>query len=335
MRAAVIHTHGGLDVLRIEDVPAPTPGPGEILVDVKACGLNYLDIFVRRGMPGLPVSFPRITGGDIAGVVAGIGPNVGGVSRGVGRGQRVLLDPAIELPDGRAGALGEHTNGGLAEQIVVPADKAIPLPDEVSFEQAAALPIAYGTAHRMLVTRGTLAAGEHILILGASGGVGTACVQIAKLYGCTVYAAASSAEKLKRLKELGADVLLNYAEDPEFHRRARHLTAGKGVDVIVNYTGGDTWVRSLKALRHGGRLLTCGATAGYDPPTDIRYIWTRELMIIGSDGWRREDLLFLVEALRTKRMVAVIDRVLPLEQIAEGHRLLEDREVFGKVIITP
>jgi alcohol dehydrogenase len=317
--------------LRIEDVAAPTPGPGEILVDVKACGLNYLDIFVRRGMPGLPVSFPRITGGDIAGVVAQIGGNVTAVARG----QRVLLDPAIELPDGRAGALGEHTNGGLAEHIVVPAEKAIPLPDEVSFEQAAALPIAYGTAHRMMVARGTISPGEHVLILGASGGVGTACVQIAKLYGCTVYAAASSADKLKRLKELGADILLNYADDPEFHRRARHLTGGRGVDVVVNYTGGDTWVRSLKALRHGGRLLTCGATAGYDPPTDIRYIWTRELMIIGSDGWRREDLLFLVEALRTKRMVAVIDRVLPLEQIAEGHRLLEDREVFGKVIITP
>lgn len=331
MRAAVIHRHGGPEVLRIEDVPAPSPGPGEILVEVKACGLNYLDIFVRRGTPGLHVTFPRITGGDIAGVVAGVGAGVDGRMRG----HRVLLDPMIELPDGRQGALGEHTNGGLAEWIVAPAEKAIPLPDEVSFEQAAALPIAYGTAHRMLVTRGKIAAGEHVLILGASGGVGTACVQIARLYGCAVYAAASSAEKLRRLERLGADVLLNYAEDPEFHRQARRLTAGRGVDVVVNYTGGDTWVRSLKALRHGGRLLTCGATAGYDPPTDIRYIWTRELTIIGSDGWRRDDLLFLVEALRTKRMEAVIDRVLPLDRIAEGHRLLEEREVFGKVIITP
>lgn len=331
MRAAVIYEHGGLDVLRIEDVPAPSPGPGEIMVAVKACGLNYLDIFVRRGMPGLPVTFPRITGGDIAGVVAEVGVGV----KSVALGQRVLLDPAIELPDGHAGALGEHTNGGLAERIVVPAEKAIPLPGEVSFEQAAALPIAYGTAHRMMVHRGKITAGEHVLILGASGGVGTACVQIAKLYGCVVYAAASSRDKLARLKGLGADVLLNYAQDPEFHRQARQLTDGRGVDVIVNYTGGDTWVRSLKALRHGGRLLTCGATAGYDPPTDIRYIWTRELMIIGSDGWRRDDLLFLVEALRTKQMVAVIDRVLPLDQIAEGHRLLEDRQVFGKVIITP
>ena len=204
MRAAVIHEHGGLDVIRIEDVPAPSPGPGEILVAVKACGLNYLDIFVRRGMPGLPVTFPRITGGDIAGVVAEVGAGV----KSVALGQRVLLDPAIELPDGHAGALGEHTNGGLAERIVVPAEKAIPLPDEVSFEQAAALPIAYGTAHRMMVHRGKITVGEHVLILGASGGVGTACVQIAKLYGCTVYAAASSAEKLGRLKDLGADVLL-------------------------------------------------------------------------------------------------------------------------------
>ncbi len=331
MRAAVIHAHGGIEVLRIEDVPSPTVGPGQILVAVKACGLNYLDVFVRRGMPGLPVTFPRITGGDIAGVVHEVGPGVTAVAAG----QRVLLDPAIELPDGRGGALGEHTNGGLAEYIAVPAEKAIPLPDEVSFEQAAALPIAYGTARRMMVTRGGVTAGEHVLVLGASGGVGTACVQIARMLGCIVYAAASSPDKLTRLKALGADVLLNYAEDPEFHRQARRLTGGKGVDVVVNYTGGDTWVRSLKALRHGGRLLTCGATAGYDPPEDIRYIWTRELTIIGADGWRRDDLLFLVEALRTGQMVAVIDRVLPLEQVAEGHRLLEDREVFGKVIIAP
>ncbi len=331
MRAAVIHEHGGIDVLRVEEVPSPTAGPGEILVAVKACGLNYLDVFVRRGMPGLPVTFPRITGGDIAGVVHEVGPDVTTVAAG----QRVLIDPMIELPDGRQGALGEHTNGGLAEYIAVPAEKAIPLPDEVSFAQAAALPIAYGTARRMMVTRGGIRAGEHVLILGASGGVGTACVQIAKMLECVIYAAASSPDKLMRLKELGADVLLNYAEDPEFHRQARRLTDGKGVDVVVNYTGGDTWVKSLKALRHGGRLLTCGATAGYDPPTDIRYIWTRELTIVGSDGWRRDDLVFLVEAIRAGRMQAVIDRVLPLEEVAEGHRLLEEREVFGKIIITP
>ncbi len=331
MRAAVIHEHGGRDKIVLEDVPRPVAGPGEILVAVKACGLNHLDIFVRRGMPGVSIDFPRITGGDIAGVIETVGDAVAGLSSG----QRVLLDPMIVTPNGQSGALGEHTTGGLAEYITVPAANAIPLPDEVSFIQAAALPIAYGAAWRMMVTRGGVAAGEHVLILGAAGGVGVACVQIAKMRGCVVYAAASTSDKLARLAELRADVLVNYTEQPEFHRFVRTSTGGAGVDVIVNYTGGETWVKSLKSLKHGGRLLTCGATAGYDPQTDIRFIWTRELTIIGSDGWRREDLLMLVDAVRTGRLQAVVDRVLPLDQIREGHRLLEEREVVGKVIITP
>jgi alcohol dehydrogenase len=331
VRAALIREHGGRDKILLEDVPKPSAGPGEIVVAVKACGLNYLDIFVRRGMPGLPIELPRITGGDVAGVVDEVGAWVTRVARG----QRVLLDPMITLPDGTIGALGENTTGGLAEFIKVPAENAIPLPDEVSFEQAAALPIAYGTAWRMLVTRGRVRASEKVLVLGASGGVGTGCVQIAKLHGATVYAAASSKEKLDRLRELGADVLVDYKTEPEFHRTVRALTGGEGVDVVVNYTGGDTWVRSLKALKHGGRLLTCGATAGFDPKTDIRFIWRRELDILGSDGWTRADLLALVEAVRGGRLTAVIDRVLPLDQVREGHRLLEDREVFGKVIIAP
>ncbi|MFZ5828330.1 MAG: zinc-binding dehydrogenase [Bacillota bacterium] len=331
MRAALIYEHGGRDKLVVEEVPTPSPGPGEILVAVKACGLNHLDIFVRRGMPGLPIDLPRITGGDIAGVIAGVGE---GVTR-VKVGDRVLLDPMITLPDGRHGALGEHTTGGLAEYITVPWENAIPLPDDVSFEEAAALPIGYGTAWRMMITRGQVKAGEHVLVLGASGGVGTACVQIAKMMGCVVYAGASSDEKLERLRELGADVLINYKEQPDFHRTVRAQRGGEGLDVVVDYTGADTWVKSLKSLRIGGRLLTCGATTGYDPKTDIRYIWTRELNIIGSDGWRREDLEALVEAVRTRRMQAVIDRVLPLEEIREGHRLLEERIVFGKVIMKP
>lgn len=331
VRAALIYEHGGRDKLVVEEVPTPSPGPGEILVAVKACGLNHLDIFVRRGMPGLPIDLPRITGGDIAGVIAGVGE---GVTR-VKVGDRVLLDPMITLPDGRHGALGEHTTGGLAEYITVPWENAIPLPDDVSFEEAAALPIGYGTAWRMMITRGQVKAGEHVLVLGASGGVGTACVQIAKMMGCVVYAGASSDEKLERLRELGADVLINYKEQPDFHRTVRAQRGGEGLDVVVDYTGADTWVKSLKSLRIGGRLLTCGATTGYDPKTDIRYIWTRELNIIGSDGWRREDLEALVEAVRTRRMQAVIDRVLPLEEIREGHRLLEERIVFGKVIMKP
>lgn len=331
MRAIVIHEHGGRDKLIYEEVPDPVPEAGEILVRVKAVGLNYLDIFVRRGMPGLPIDLPRISGGDIAGDIAGLGEGVDSVAVG----QRVLLDPAVTLPDGEIGALGENTTGGLAEYIVVPAENAIPLPDEVTYEQAAALPIAYGTAWRMLITRGQIKTGESVFILGASGGVGTGAVQIAKMIGCTVYVAASTDKKLQQLLDLGADYPVNYVEHPEFHRYLRSITDGAGVDVVVNYTGGDTWVRSLKCVKHGGRVLTCGATVGYDPPTDIRYIWRKEMDIRGSDGWQRQDLIDLIDSVRAGDIVPVIDCVLPLEETAEGHRLLEDREVFGKVIITP
>ena len=331
MRAVVIHEHGGRDKLILEDVPDPVPAPGEILLRVKAVGLNYLDIFVRRGMPGLPIDLPRISGGDIAGKVAALGEGVQSVSVG----QRVLIDPAITMPDGTMGALGESATGGLSEYFAISADNAISLPDDVTYEQAAALPIAYGTAWRMLITRGKIQAGESILILGASGGVGTGAVQIAKMLGCEVFAAASSPDKLAQLKDLGADYAVNYIEHPEFHRYVRSLTDGEGVDVVVNYTGGDSWVRSLKAVKHGGRILTCGATAGFDPPTDIRYIWRREMDILGSDGWRRQDLIDLLDAVRKGSIIPVIGAVLPLEETAEGHRLLEDREIFGKVIITP
>ena len=331
MRAVVIHEHGGRDKLILEEVPDPVPGPSEILLRVKAVGLNYLDIFVRRGMPGLPIDLPRISGGDIAGEVVALGEGV----QSVGVGQRLLIDPAVTMPDGTMGALGESTTGGLSEYFKVSEDNAIPLHDDVTYEQAAALPIAYGTAWRMLITRGKLQAGESILILGASGGVGTGAVQIAKMLGCEVFAAASSPDKLAQLKELGADHPVNYIEHPEFHRYIRSIRGGEGVDVVVNYTGGDSWVRSLKAVKHGGRILTCGATAGFDPPTDIRYIWRREMDILGSDGWRRQDLIDLLDAVQQGSIIPAIGSVLPLEETAEGHRLLEDREIFGKVIITP
>ena len=331
MRAIVIHEHGGRNKLILEEVPDPVPECGEILLRVKAVGLNYLDIFVRRGMPGLPIDLPRISGGDIAGEVVALGDG----AQSVNIGQRVLIDPAITMPDGTGGALGESVTGGLSELFAVSADNAIPLPDDVSYEQAAALPIAYGTAWRMLITRGKLQAGESILILGASGGVGTGAVQIAKMLGCEVFAAASRPDKLAQLKDLGADHVVNYIEQPEFHRYVRGKRGGEGVDVVVNYTGGDSWVRSLKAVKHGGRILTCGATAGFDPPTDIRYIWRREMDILGSDGWRRQDLIDLLDAVRQGSIIPVIGAVLPLEDTAEGHRLLEDREIFGKVIITP
>lgn len=331
MRAVVIYEHGGRDKLVLDDVPDPTPSRGEILLRVKAVGLNYLDVFVRRGMPGLPIDLPRISGGDVAGEVAALGEGV----QSVEVGQRLLIDPAVKMPDGTLGALGESTTGGLSEYMTVSAENAIPLPHDVSYERAAVLPIAYGTAWRMLRTRGRVRAGESVLVLGASGGVGTGAVQIAKMMGCVVFAAASSENKLQRLKELGADYLVNYAAHPEFHRYVRGLTGGEGVDVVVNYTGGDSWVRSLKSVKRGGRILTCGATAGFDPPTDIRYIWRKEMDIIGSDGWRRQDLIDLLDAVRDGRITPVIGAVLPLDQTAEGHRLLEEREIFGKAIVKP
>ena len=326
MRAIVIHEHGGRDKLTLEpDWPTPRAGAGWVVVRVHACSLNHLDVFVRRGMPGKRTPLPFISGGDIAGTIAEVGPEVSGV----GVGERVLVDPAIDH-----GAIGEDAPGGLAEFALMPAANLIPLPDSISFDQAASLPIAYGTAWRMLRTRGSVRAGEHVLILGASGGVGTACVQIAKMAGCVVYAAASTDDKLARLRALGADHLINY-QNGDFDREVWRLTNKRGVDVVVDYTGAETWVRSLRSLGRGGRLLTCGATTGYDPKTDIRYIWTRELTIVGSDGWSRSDLLALLDATRAGRIRPVIDRVLPLAQTAEGERLLEDREVFGKIVIHP
>jgi len=327
LRAVAIDAHGGLEQVRLRtDWPEPTAGPGQAVVTVKACGLNYLDIFVLQGMPGLPVTMPRIPGGDISGVVHSVG--VGVAREWVGR--RVLIDPHIKP----GGALGEHANGGLCERIAIEAENLIRMPDAVTFEQAAALPIAYGTAHRMLITRGKLQAGELVLILGASGGVGTGCVQIAKNLKARVIACASSTEKLRRLKELGADHVIDYTKE-DFSKKAWEISGKQGVDVLVNYTGGDTWVPSLRTLAKQGRLLTCGATAGFDPKTDIRYIWRREVNIIGANGWTREDLEALLLEVERGTIKPIIDHVLPLADSADAMRILQDRKVFGKVIVTP
>lgn len=328
MKAFYLRGHGGNDQYAYaEDWPVPTPAPDEVRVQVHACGLNYLDIFVRRGMPGLPVEMPRIPGSDIAGIVVETGSEV---DDGL-LGQRVLIDPRLLK---QRGALGEHANGGTCDYICVYEKMLIPLPDDVSFVQAAALPIAYGTAHRMMITRGQVAAGELVLILGASGGVGTACVQLAKAAGATVIACASSQDKLDRLRELGADHLINYVDD-DFGKRAWEISGKEGLDVIVNYTGGDTWVPSIRALKRGGRLLTCGATAGFDPQTDLRYIWVREANILGSNAWRRDDLTALIDKIRDGSIVPVIHKTYPLHDAAAAVADMEGRRIFGKVIVVP
>lgn len=325
MKAALIVKHGDRSNVVVGEHPKPTLLPGEVIISVKACGLNHLDIFVRRGIPGRHLELPHISGGDVAGVVAEIAPDVANVQVG----DRVLIDPLVNNQ-----ALGEDFTGGLAEFVSVPAKNCIPLPDDVSFEDAAALPIAYGTAYRMLVNRGQLKLGETILILGASGGVGTAAVQIAKLAGATVIAAAGSDEKLEKLKELGADYLINYNKD-DFSKETWRITGKKGVDVVVDYTGKDTWPKSIRATKVGGRILTCGATTGFEAVTDLRYVWTRELSLIGSNAWERKDLEQLIALVRSKKLIPVIDRVLPIEEIREAHRVIEEREIFGKVIIKP
>jgi alcohol dehydrogenase len=274
MRAVIIREHGGLDRLIVDEhFPDPHPGPGEVVVAVRATSLNYHDVFTLRGMPGIKIPMPAIMGLDLAGEVAEIGAGVTGWRVG----DRVLVDPIDRV---KGGLMGETIHGGLAERCRAGAHQLIRIPDGVTFDAAAALPVAYGTAHRMIVTQGRVAAGERVLVLGASGGVGTCCVFLAKMAGATVVACASSDAKIKRLYELGADHVIDYARGnfmAEVHARfgkPHRWSAGGGVDVVVNFTGGDTWVPSLRCLRRGGRLLTCGATAGFDPRTDIRFIWT-------------------------------------------------------------
>ena len=279
-------------------------------------------------------------------------PDSGGVRCGIDRsdaeggvevtdwkvGDPVLVDPRNRV---EGGLVGETVHGGLAEYCRAPSHQLIRIPDGVTYDQAASLPVAYGTAHRMMATIGRVTADDKVLILGASGGVGTGALLLAKMVGAEVVICASSQEKMDRLTELGADHAITYM-DNEFHKGIYGLY-GKphrrghegGVTMVVNFTGGETWVPSLRALRRGGRMVTCGATAGFDPKTDIRYIWTFELQVLGSNSWERGDLSALMDYIGDGRMTPIIDKALPLPEAAEGVRLIENREVFGKVVINP
>lgn len=334
MKAILFDAHGELDVLRYGDVETPEPDAHEVRVAVEACSLNYHDVFTRRGMPGIKTPLPMIPGCDAAGRVDGVGADVSDWSAG----DRVLVDPVQWSDDGKIRMIGDTRWGAYAEYVIVDARQLIPLAPEVSAVDASCLPVAYGTAHRMLFTRGQLQAGESIFVLGASGGVGTCCVLLAKLAGAHVVAAAGSAEKCAALEALGADETVDYSTTDIARytkERTGSLFTGGGWDVVVNFTGGDTWPQTLRMVKQGGRLLTCGATAGFDPATDIRFIWTAEMDIRGSNGWKRADLLALLDMVKDGRLEPVVDRVLPLSQGAEAMRLLEERQFFGKVVIAP
>ncbi len=324
------------------EVPDPRPARGEVLIEVKAASINHIDIFLRRGMPGIKVPMPKIVGSDAAGIVRELGADVAGL----GVGQRVTINPGISC--GRCefcasgfgsqcvsyGMVGENTDGTYAQLLKVPAHIVLPIPDSLTFEEAAAAPLVFLTAWSMMVSKGNLRPGEDVLILGAGAGVGTAAIQIAKMAGCRVFATASSSDKLERARQLGADFLINYNEE-EFDKRIRELTHKRGVDVVVDYIGADTWVRSLRSARRGGRVLTCGATTGFAPQTDLRQVFFRQLQVVGSTMGSHREFLDVMKCVFRGQLKPVIDRVLPLAEARKGHEWIESRSVFGKIVLAP
>jgi len=306
---------------------------GHVVIRVRASSFNYHDVFTVRGMPGIKVPLPVIIGLDMAGEIAEVGSGVAGWSVG----DRVLVNPVNK----KKGLMGEMLDGGMAEFCLVAADQLVAMPAGVSFEDAASLPVAYGTAHRMLITHRTVQAGDRVLVLGASGGVGTGCVILAKLLGAEVIAGTSSAKKMELLKQLGADEVIDTGALDfskwaiERYGKPQRRSYEGGVDVVINFTGGDTWLPSLRCLKRGGKLLVCGATAGHDPKEDLRYVWSFELKIIGSNSFYADNLQALLQLIQDGKMKPVIDKVLPLEQAAAGLRLIQDREVIGKVVVAP
>jgi NADPH:quinone reductase-like Zn-dependent oxidoreductase len=334
MRALVLKTHGDLGNLElVRDYPIPQAVAGHVVIRVRASSFNYHDLFTVKGMPGIRVPLPVIIGLDMAGEITELGAGVANWNIG----DRVLVNPVNK----KKGLMGEMLDGGMAEYCLVSADQLIAIPNRVTFVDAASLPVAYGTAHRMLITHKTVKRGDKVVVLGASGGVGTACVILAKLLGAEVIACASSDKKMLRIKEIGADEVIDYTKVDwskwavEKYGKPQRRSYDGGVDVVINFTGGDTWVPSLRCIKRGGKLLVCGATAGHDPKEDLRYVWSFEITIQGSNSFYDEDLRGLMTLIQDDKMKPVIDKVLPLDQAIVGLRLLHDREVIGKVVVEP
>ena len=345
MKALCFYEHGDLDVLQYADVPNPTPGKGEVLIQVKACALNHLDVWVRRGWPGLKLDLPHIGGSDVAGVVTKLGEGVTGWQAG----DRVVVDPGLVTGEDeftRRGVhslsmgihykiLGEQTRGGAAQCIAVPAANLLKMTDNWDFPQAAAPLLVGVTAYRMLFKRSGLRAGERVLIVGAGGGVNCVALQLAKWAGATVYALTSSEDKMARATELGADVVLNYQEDPDWHKTLSKLTGRRGIDVVVDNVGQATFHKSIRALARGGRLVTVGNTSGPKTELDIRYIFGKQISIIGSTMGSPQDFLEVMDLVWRGVIWAPVDRILPLSEGRQGHALLESGEKFGKVVLIP
>jgi NADPH:quinone reductase-like Zn-dependent oxidoreductase len=342
MKAVVFNQHGGPEVLEYTDVPDPTIKANEVLIQVKACALNHLDVWARGGLPGIEIPLPHILGSDIAGVVR----EVGGLVSWVRAGDEVILQPGvscghcIECLAGRDNLcrdydmLGYRRDGGYAELVAAPGVNVIPKPKNSSWEEAAALPLVTLTAWHMLVTRANVQPGEDVLIHAAGSGVGSIGIQVAKLRGARVIATASSDEKLAKARELGADEVVNYSGD-DWPREVKRLTNKKGVDVVFEHTGAATWPGSIASLKTNGRLVTCGATSGFAAQTDLRQVFYKHITILGSFMGSKSELLDAMKFIESGRIRAVVDQALPLADARRAHELMEDRAQFGKIVLVP
>lgn len=340
MKALAIYEHGDVDKLQIVDLPKPTIGPDDVLINVKAVALNHLDLFVREGLPNLKLPMPHIPGSDFAGVIAEVGADV----RDLKTGQRVTVNPGVSCGHcefclageqslcAEFAILGEHTTGGAAEFARVPAVNVLPIPDSLPFEMAAAAPLVFLTAWRALISRARLREGEDVLIIGAGAGVSTAAIQIAKHAGARVFVTSSSDDKLRKAKEIGADVGLNY-KTQEWDRELFAQTGKRGVDVVLESVGAATWTKSIRSLKRGGRMVVIGATTGPNPAEEIRYIFWKQIEIIGSTMSNQREFREVMKLVLRGELKPIVDTVMPLEQAREAHKRLASGEQFGKIVL--
>lgn len=341
MRAAYLNAHGGEEVIEIGEVPTPEPGPGEVRVKVKIAALNHLDVWVRKGMPGLKLKYPHVLGGDAAGVVDKIGA---GVLR-VKQGESVIVHPGLscracefclggwESLCAEYKILGEHVSGTHAEYVVVPEANVFHQPSNITFEEAAAIPLVYTTAWQMLVRRAQIQPGEKVVVHAAGSGVGSAAIQIAKLFGAEIIATAGSRAKLELARELGAQHTINYAEG-DWVKALREL-APRGADVIFDHLGQDYWEQNIRATRSGGRIVVCGATTGHEAKTDLRHVFYRQIQILGSTMGSKGDFQTILRHVARGTLKGVVDRSFPLKDARQAHQRIERRESVGKVLLVP
>ncbi len=342
MKAVLIRRHGGYEALEIADLPAPLAAAGQAVLQVKFAGMNHLDTWVRRGIPGMKLPLPMIPGSDASGLIVEIGAGVTGLKIG----DRVFVSPGFSCGRCAAcyagddplcrdyGIFGEHQSGTDAELVALPAVNLMPLPDSISFEEGAAFPLVFLTAWHMLVGRAGVQVGDEVLVQAAGGGVGTAAIQIAKLHGARVLATVGSDDKADKVRALGADEVINY-RTRDLLEEVRRLTGKRGVDIIVDSVGQETWDKALRALARGGRLVTCGATTGYEGMIDLRYLFSRGASILGSTMGSRAELQKIAGLIAARRLKPVIDRILPFEKVADGHRAMAERALFGKILLRP